>query len=502
MSVGHSTTAGHSVAVGHSVAAVVPALDEATAIGPLVAGLLRAGACCVFVVDGGSTDGTAEVARSVGGIVVDERRRGYGRACLSGAERAVVEHDIVGFLDGDGSCDPADLGILVEGLAEADVVLGARSGPTIEPGALPWHARAGNALVAAILRRRTGRPVRDLPPFKVVRRSALRTLDLDDPGFGWTVQLVARALRAPGMRVVERPAAFLCRRGGRSKVSGSARASFAAGRRMIAGAIAETRRRPVIALMAKAPRAGHAKTRLAADIGEAAALEFWSACLADLGPAVRAAARGHADTVAVVPGNEDAGPVAELLGPGWSVVVQGRPGLGGAIVEAFVLAGARGADRAIAVSGDNPTLPTTLLRGALDTLTRCPAVLGPSPDGGYHLVGVRFPPRRLAALRWPGRAAGADIGPRLAAAFGAARLGGESALASTTRELAAADLRPCLTEPWPDIDTAGDLAALVAGFDGASGGAPRTRAWLARHAALVPSGEPVRVRRSIRSTGG
>lgn len=495
----------------HSVAAVVPALDEATAIGPLVGGLLRSGACCVFVVDGGSADGTADVARTAGAVVVDERRRGYGRACLSGAERAVVEHEIVAFLDGDGSCDPADLGVLIGGLADADVVLGARSGPTIEPGALPWHARAGNAFVAAILRRRTGRPVRDLPPFKVLRRSALRTLDLDDPGFGWTVQLVARALRAPGMRVVERPAAFRCRRGGRSKVSGSVRASFAAGRRMIAGAIAETRRRPVIALMAKAPRAGHAKTRLAADIGEAAALEFWSACLADLGPAVRAAARGVADTVAVVPADEDAGPVAELLGPGWSTIVQGRPGLGGAIAEAFTFARTRGADRAIAVSGDNPTLPPALLRAALDTLTRCPAVLGPSPDGGYHLVGVRLPRQRLAGvgrlgrlvrLVRPGRPGGAGIGPRLAAAFGAARLGGETALASTTRELAAADLRPCLTEPWPDVDTGADLAALVAGFHGVGGDTPRTRAWLARHAALLPTGEPVPARRAIRSTGG
>lgn len=467
---------------GHAVAAVVPTLDEATAIGQLVAELRGAGACCVFVVDGGSRDGTPGVARAAGGEVVEESRRGYGRACLTGADRAVVDHEIVAFLDGDGSCDPADLRSLVDGLDDADVVLGARTRRTSEAGAFPWHARAGNLMVAAILRWRTGRRVHDLPPFKVVRRSALGVLDLDDAGFGWTVQLVARALRAPGMRVVERPATFRRRRGGRSKVSGSLRASIAAGRRMIACALDETRRRPVIALMAKAPRAGHAKTRLAAEIGEAAALDLWSACLADLGPAVRAAARGVADTIAVVPSEDDAGPVVELLGPGWSTYAQRRPGLGGAIVDALLLAESRGADRAIAVSGDNPTLPATRLLGALDILRERAAVLGPCPDGGYHLVGVRLARRWRAGPVFPGRR---PIGARLEGVFGTARLGGDSALASTARALAAAGLKPRLSEPWPDVDTAADLGALVASLGQDEASAPHTRAWVLRNGGLA-----------------
>lgn len=475
----------------HTVAAVIPTLDEATAIGPLVAGLRGAGACCVFVVDAGSRDGTPGVARAAGGVVLDERRRGYGRACLTGAERAVADHEVVAFLDGDGSCDPTDLPSLLDGLEQADIVLGARSRSSSEAGAFPWHARAGNLLVAAILWWRTGRRVHDLPPFKVARRSALRALDLDDPGFGWTVQLVARALRAPGLRVVERPAAFRRRQGGRSKVSGSLRASVSAGRRMLGCAIEETRRRPVIALMAKAPRAGHAKTRLAADIGEAAALELWSACLADLGPAVRAAARGVADTIAIVPSVDDAGPVAELLGPGWPTFVQHRPGLGGAIVDAFLLAESRGADRAIAVSGDNPTLPAAQLLAALDTLDSCAAVVGPSPDGGYYLVGARVARRRLARPGLPSRR---RIGPRLEAVFGSARLGGDSALTSTTRALRAANLAPQFTDPWPDIDTAADLVALAASLGRDVRTAPHTRAWLAKHGLLVTSADQATTR--------
>ena len=468
---------------GHRVAAVVPVIDEAVAIGELTSGLLAAGACCVYVVDGGSSDGTPDVARAAGGIVIAEDRRGYGRACLAGAAAAAVDHPITAFLDGDGSCDPQDLPALLAALDGADLVLGARAPRTTERGALPWHARLGNLLVAGLLSRHTGRVIHDLPPFKVIRRAALTALDLDDAGFGWTVQLVARALRTSGLRVKEVPARFRVRRGGRSKVSGSPRASFAAGRRMISCALAETRRRPLIALMAKAPRAGHAKTRLAADIGQEAALELWTACLSDLGPAIRAAARGVADTIAVVPAESDGTPVAALLGPGWPVVVQQHPGLDGAIVDGFVQAEHLGADRAIAVSGDNPTLPPGLLLDALEALRRSPSVLGPSADGGYHLVGARLRPSAWWRLR-PGTA---PASATLASVFGAARLGGGTALATTARALADAGLPSRMLQPWPDIDRAADLKHLAQTLGDDSAGAPRTRAWLVAHPTLVPA---------------
>jgi glycosyltransferase A (GT-A) superfamily protein (DUF2064 family) len=481
-------------AAEHRVAAVIPALNEAAAVGQLTTGLLANGACCVFVVDGGSTDGTADVARVAGAMVVEERRRGYGRACLTGAERAAAVHPVIAFLDGDGSCDPDDLPRLVAALERDEselerdrpnLVLGTRSGPAIEPGALPWHARAGNLLVAWLLRQRTGRAVHDLPPFKVIRRETLVALDLDDDGFGWTVQLIARALRDPGLRIVEVPARFRRRWGGQSKVSGNLRASIAAGRRMIACALAETSDpgRPLIALMAKAPRPGHAKTRLAADIGQGPAIELWTACLADLGPAVRAATRGLADTIAVVPSTEDAPAVAELLGPGWSIVIQQRPGLGGAIVDAFEAGAARGADRVIAVSGDNPTLPPDRLLGALEALRASPSVLGPCPDGGYYLVGARLGPR--AGRPSLGRSRqNQDLVSRLARAYQAAVLGGGTALQSTTGALTAEGLPPRLLEAWPDIDTAADLANLEASLDHRRP-APRTRAWLETHAGLI-----------------
>ncbi len=172
----------------HGIAAVVPVLDEVTAIGRLVRGLRAAGACCVYAVDGGSRDGTQRAARAAGALVLDEPRRGYGRACIAGGRAAASQdHEAIAFLDGDGSCDPADLTALVAGLEHGDLVLGRRSPRLTEPGALPWHARLGNAVVTRALTLRTGHRLSDLPPFKVVRSVALHRLDPDHAGYGWTV---------------------------------------------------------------------------------------------------------------------------------------------------------------------------------------------------------------------------------------------------------------------------------------------------------------------------
>src|SRR5262249_26991751 len=151
--------------------------------------------------------------------------------------------ELVAFLDGDGSCDPAELAALDQAaeVTGADLVLGRRV--HLEPGALPWHARLGNGLVAALVRARTGEAVHDLPPFKLARTDALAALGLDDEGYGWTVQLVSRALAHLALRVVEVPAAFRRRAGGESKVSGRLGPSLRAGRAMLARAWSATRPR-------------------------------------------------------------------------------------------------------------------------------------------------------------------------------------------------------------------------------------------------------------------
>lgn len=205
---------------------ILPCLDEADAL-PTVLASLPAG-WPVLVVDNGSTDGTAAVACSLGASVVAEPRRGYGAAVHAGLETA--DADIVAVLDGDGSLDTSVLPAMVAAVAGglADLAVGCRVPDS--PGVWPWHARAGNALIAAMLRRR-GVDVHDIAPIRVARRAALLELGIADRAFGYPLELLLRAAAA-GWRISETPVAYRSRAGGRSKVSGSLAGSLRAARDM------------------------------------------------------------------------------------------------------------------------------------------------------------------------------------------------------------------------------------------------------------------------------
>ncbi|MGM1059777.1 glycosyltransferase family 2 protein [Saccharothrix sp. Mg75] len=203
---------------------VLPCLDEAAAL-PLVLGAMPAG-YRPLVVDNGSRDGSPDVARSLGAEVVHEPRPGYGAAVHAGVERARSE--VVCVLDADGSLDPGDLPALVALLAGADLAVGRR---VPSAGSWPWHARAGNAVLAALLRRR-GLPVRDIAPVRAFRRRDLLDLGVRDRAFGYPLELLLRA-GAAGWRVVERDVPYGPRAAGtRSKVSGSVRGTVRAVRDM------------------------------------------------------------------------------------------------------------------------------------------------------------------------------------------------------------------------------------------------------------------------------
>jgi glycosyltransferase involved in cell wall biosynthesis len=167
---------------------VLPALDEAAAV-PTVLQSLPAGYDPI-VVDNGSVDATADVARALGARVVVEPRRGFGAACFAGLRASTA--DVVCFMDCDGSFDGRDLPVVAEAViaGRADLVLGARRA---DRGAWPLHARIANRVLAAEVRRRTSLRVRDLGPMRAAPRESLLALGLVDRRFGWPLEMVLRA---------------------------------------------------------------------------------------------------------------------------------------------------------------------------------------------------------------------------------------------------------------------------------------------------------------------
>lgn len=193
---------------------ILPALDEALAI-PNVLASLPPGYRAI-VVDNGSQDDTAAVARAAGAEVIDEPRRGFGSACFAGLRAATS--DVVCFMDCDGSFDGADLLRVVAPIDTdvADLVLGARDAVR---GAWPFHARVANKFLAAEVRRRTHVRLSDLGPMRAVRREPLLDLGLVDRRFGWPLEMVLRAARSE-WRITEVSVGYEPRVG-QSKVTGT-----------------------------------------------------------------------------------------------------------------------------------------------------------------------------------------------------------------------------------------------------------------------------------------
>jgi glycosyltransferase involved in cell wall biosynthesis len=196
---------------------VLPCRDEAAALAALLPRVPRE--FRVIVVDNGSSDGTAAVATGLGALVVTEPTPGYGAAVHAGVRAASAPY--VAVMDGDGSFEPADLLPLLRDVVEGRADLAAGRRRPVGHGVWPWHARAGNALAIAVLRRRGGPPLRDIAAMRVCRRDALIGLEVGDRRFGYPVELLAKAAGA-GWRIAERPVAYHPRAvGTRSKVSGS-----------------------------------------------------------------------------------------------------------------------------------------------------------------------------------------------------------------------------------------------------------------------------------------
>jgi glycosyltransferase involved in cell wall biosynthesis len=210
-----------------SVSVVIPALNEEASIAVVLAAIPPDAVDEIIVVDGGSSDRTVEIAQASGARVICEPRRGYGRACAAGV--SAVAGAVIVFLDADGADDPMQIpDLLVPILAgRADMALGSRLAGEMASDAMPWHQRFGNWLSAWLIRRLYGLPITDLAPFRAVDREKLLALGMREMTYGWPTEMIVKAARR-GWRVVELPARYRPRLGGRSKISGTLKGTLLA----------------------------------------------------------------------------------------------------------------------------------------------------------------------------------------------------------------------------------------------------------------------------------
>ena len=207
------------------VSVIIPTHNEAQAIGRVLADLPAHLVTQIIVVDSNSSDGTPDLARRMGARVIEEPRRGYGRACLTGLASA-ERPDVVVFLDGDYSDRPAELPVLLAPIVEgrADITIGARL--RRQNAALPWHQSFGNRLAAGLIRILYGVKITDLGPFRAARADALHALALEEATYGWAVEVILKGALA-GYRIVEVPVSCYPRIG-KSKISGTVKGTVGA----------------------------------------------------------------------------------------------------------------------------------------------------------------------------------------------------------------------------------------------------------------------------------
>lgn len=222
------------------VAVIIPAFNEALSIKCVVDELRALKAPQnqalsliddLIVVNNGSTDGTAQIAKDAGANVFSEFRQGYGYACLRGIEQldrpGSLSPDIVVFVDGDHSVDASELDKLLYRIAEGnDLVVGNRETHLQEALSMSAHQKLGNDLASGLIRWLWKEPISDLGPFRAIRYSALKQLDMQDQHFGWTVEMQVKAIQA-GMAYAEVPVSSLTRIGV-SKISGTVRGTIGA----------------------------------------------------------------------------------------------------------------------------------------------------------------------------------------------------------------------------------------------------------------------------------
>jgi rSAM/selenodomain-associated transferase 1 len=217
-----------------------------------------------------------------------------------------------------------------------------------------------------------------------------------------------------------------------------------------------------LVIMAKAPKPGVVKTRLAQSLPLAAVVELYRCLLDD----TMALARSLGDVdVAIMCPASDMEDLSRAVGDSIPIVAQSGDGLAAGLTSVFAHFAEAGRRRIVAFNSDSPHLPASVLVSAFRALAQSDVVVGPTHDGGYYLVG--------ATASHPGLFAGDGLGTTNA----------YEALLGRTRALGLSVSR---TDAFYDIDVAEDLSRLAAELQSVPGRAPRTAQWLMEWRKAMP----------------
>lgn len=217
------------------ICVVIPAFDEEKSIAKVIADIPK-NVHTIVVANNNSKDNTEIVAKNAGAVVVNEKRMGYGYACLTGIkylEDNEPDTDIVVFLDGDYSDFPEQLTMLTNPITENnfDFVVGARSKNLREDGAMTPQQVFGNWLACFLMRIIYNSKFTDLGPFRAIKFKVLQDLKMVDTTYGWTVEMQLKVLKQK-LKYIEVDVNYR-NRIGVSKVSGTVKGTILAGVKII-----------------------------------------------------------------------------------------------------------------------------------------------------------------------------------------------------------------------------------------------------------------------------
>jgi rSAM/selenodomain-associated transferase 1 len=209
-----------------------------------------------------------------------------------------------------------------------------------------------------------------------------------------------------------------------------------------------------LVIMAKAPRLGSVKTRLAESLSLQAVTELYRCLLNDT--LALAHALDHVEIAMMCPAS-DVDDLSRVVAKTVRIVPQTGQGLAAGLASVFNHFATSGQHRVIAFNSDSPHLAASVLETAFDVLEACDLVVGPTHDGGYYLVGAKATHPAL---------------------FESDGMGTANALEALLTRAGALGLSVHLTDPFYDIDVEGDLTRLAAELRLAPARAPRTAIWL------------------------